>query len=289
MDARFSSYERLLVAGLRLLPPDLRGKSRFARSLLRSARDRTDVIVESRDGCKFMMPSLTEPIAFHCLIDGVYEPATFDVMRRFLPVGGVFLDVGANVGVYAVPASRIVGKAGCVVAIEASPRINPYLAQNISLNACDNMRQVARAATEHGATTVRFWPAPDDHFGMGALAPQFHATPVDVERDTIDNILASLKVASVDLVKIDIEGFEAMAFAGARDLLSRRRPTVIFEFADWAEARAGLPPGAAQRALRGLGYARYREECSTNEAGGAARSRRGQPFGNRPSLITRAP
>jgi FkbM family methyltransferase len=254
VDAKFSLYERLVLAGLRRLPADLRGKSRLARKLLGSKLDSRDVVVETSDGCRFLVPSLREPVAFHCLVDGAYEPETFAVMKRFLRAGGVFLDVGANVGVHAIPASKIVGEAGCAVAIEASPRINPYLARNIVLNACDNVRHVACAATSVGPGSVPFWIAPDDHFGMGAMAAQFHAKPVDVTADAIDNILASLGLESVDLIKVDIEGFESTAFEGARHLLNRCRPAIIFEFIDWAEARAGFSPGAAQGALSRFGY-----------------------------------
>lgn len=251
--------EKALVGALRMLPAGTRGKMRLARALLSGARDRRDVEITLIGGERFIMPSLREPVAFHCLVNGVYEPEVVSLLRRFLSPGGVFLDVGANVGVFSVLASGIVGPSGTVVAIEASPRINAYLERNLERNGCANVHRLAKAASESGPGVLRFWPAPDEHFGMGALAPQFGTTDIEVEADTIDHLLASLGIRHVDLVKMDIEGFEAAALTGARDLLTGDRPpTLVFEFADWAERRAGTSPGAAQRVLLELGYSLYR-------------------------------
>ena len=250
-----SNYELAMVRALRLLPAGMKGKSRLVHSLARFVKGRRDVIIETQQGDRLIVPSLDEPIAFSSLFDGVYEPEVHAILEEYLPVGGVFLDVGANVGVFTVPASRIVGAAGRVIGIEASPEINAYLSRNIALNGCANVSHVKRAATDNGPRKLSFWAAPADKFGMGSLAAQFQSEPVEIEADTIDHILATLDVSRVDLIKIDIEGFEAAAFEGARNLLTAAdRPAIIFEFLDWAEKRAGAEPGDAQKLLLDLGY-----------------------------------
>jgi len=196
-----------------------------------------------------------EPIAFYCLIDDVYEPELVAVLRQYLTEGSTFLDIGANVGVFTVFASRLVGGRGSVLAVEASPFINRFLARNIAVNGCSNVHHLAKAVSVFGPQTIDFWPAPNDKFGMGSLAPQFNAEPISVEADTIDHLLAADGAATINVIKIDIEGFEAAAFRGARELLSREpRPIVIFEFVDWAESRAGFACGDAQRVLLDWGY-----------------------------------
>ena len=248
-----------MIAALRMVPARTRGKARLARALLSGMRDRRDVVITLAGGQRLAVPSLREPVAWRCLVDGGYEPEIAALIHRFLPRGGVFLDIGANVGVFTIQASGIVGPAGTVVAVEASPHVNGYLARNIALNGCANVRHIAMAASDAGPRATPFWPAPDEHFGMGALAPQFDAEEVTVEADTIDHILGSLAIGHVDFVKIDAEGFEAAILAGARGLLTGDRPpSVVFEFADWAERRAGRSPGDAQRILLGLGYSLYR-------------------------------
>jgi hypothetical protein len=61
-------------------------------------------------------------------------------------------------------------------------------------------------------------------------------------------------------MKVDIEGYEAIAFKGCQQLLSRpNAPVIVFEFCDWAEARSpNLSVGEAQRVLAGFGYQIWR-------------------------------
>jgi len=242
----------------RACPPGVRGKGRLARGLLGRFLDRADVELRSRSGDVFLVPQLREPVAFELLIHGDYEPQTRRFILSHLPPGGTFVDVGANVGVFTVPAARQVGPTGRVLAVEASPRVFRYLEHNLRQNAVGNVAARACAAHDHDAESVAFWDAPADHFGMGSLAPQFHADPGGVPSRTLDGLLAEVGWDRVDLMKVDVEGFEAQVFRGGRELLTGPRPPVVlFEFCDWAEARAGKL-GAAQEVLREYGYRLYR-------------------------------
>ena len=53
--------------------------------------------------CTFVVPSLREPIGFHLLIDGVYEVEAVEFMLGQLRAGSVFVDIGANIGVFTAP------------------------------------------------------------------------------------------------------------------------------------------------------------------------------------------
>jgi FkbM family methyltransferase len=191
-----------------------------------------------------------EPVAFHLLVDGVYEPELAKFIQDRLKSGGIFVDVGANIGCFTIPAARKVGPSGHVIAIEASPKVFPYLEQNVKTNGLENVRLRHCAASNCDGTSIDFFDAPTDHFGMGALAPQFNADPVCVEARSLDRILADEGISHVDVLKVDVEGFEAEVFKGARRLLTSTAPPVIaFEFCDWAEKRASGMLGEAQRML----------------------------------------
>src|SRR5262249_39054873 len=103
---------------------------------------------------------------------------------------------------------------------------------------------------------IAFYEAPIAKFGMGALAPQFDASPTMVDVMTLDNLLSDQGIARVDALKVDVEGFEAAVFRGAeRVLTGPRPPIVVFEFCDWAERRArGTCVGDAQRLIRDYGF-----------------------------------
>jgi FkbM family methyltransferase len=207
-----------------------------------------------------LLPSLTEPIGFHLLTDGVYEPETLTFMLHYLPPGSTFVDVGANIGVFTLSAGRAVGEAGCVLAIEPSSRVFPYLLHNVNVNGLTNVFLYEGAVFTHDVSQLPFYEAPLEHFGMGALAPQFFVDPIFVTARSLDSLLAEKAIEHVDLLKIDVEGFEAAVFRGATRLLTGPAPPVIlFEFCDWAEER--VPQGRvgdAQRVLREYGYSIWR-------------------------------
>jgi len=259
---RAGADARGLVRLFRLLPPGTPGKTRLAHWLINPSSLACEAEVLDRFGLRFLLPSLAEPIAFHLLIDGVYEPdvLAFILMSlRACSADAVFVDVGASVGALTVPVARAIASAGQVVAIEASPRIIGYLTRNVEVNALSNVRCVHAAAADRQGE-VGFYEAPVDHFGMGSMGAQFHAHPSLVRSETLDDILAEVAVPRVDVLKIDVEGFEARVLAGARQLLlGAQPPLVLFEFIDWAEARLSEGKlGDAQRLLRGWGFKIWR-------------------------------
>src|SRR5205823_6673652 len=100
-----------------------------------------------------------------------------------------------------------------------------------------NVQLVCAAASASDGDTI-FYPAPVDHFGMGSRAPQFNAVPITIRSATLDSLVQKFNLTSIDLLKIDVEGFELDVLKGAARLLERRKPPlIVFEFCDWAEAR----------------------------------------------------
>lgn len=205
------------------------------------------------------MPDAGEPVAFHLIANGAYEPEVMEFIVKRMPLQGVFIDVGANVGAFALPIAKGIRPAGTVVAIEASPTVFPFLEMNCERNNALNVHCVHAAACAE-AGVVGFFPAPADHFGMGSRAEQFSAAEVQVPAVTLDGVVRELALPRVDVIKIDVEGFEADVIAGAGQLCAREpAPVIVFEFCGWAEARVpGGRVGDAQRRLFDLGFSIWR-------------------------------
>ena len=244
---------------MRALPVRLRGKSHLARFALSRWLDKKDVRIIDSFGLHYIVPSLREPIGFHLLIDGIYEAGLVRLVRSQLRSGGVFLDVGANIGTFTVPAATAVGPHGVVLAIEASPQMHHYLATNIELNQCANVIQEQCVASDHEGT-CEFYEAPLEKFGMGSVGPQFSVAPLTLRAATLDSLIERHHLDRVDVIKIDVEGYEAAVFRGAQVILHAPNPPLIaFEFCDWAEERIpGARIGDAQRALCQAGYQIWR-------------------------------
>lgn len=142
--------------------------------------------------------------------------AELEWIRRALRPGDVVADVGANNGFTGVLFARAVGATGRVVGFEPSPANLEAARQNIRLNGVANFELVA-AAVGAAPGSVAFDPG----FGNGAVTA---AGPIMVPVVTLD---AHFGAGRVDLIKLDIEGYEVEALRGARRLLERHPALAI--------------------------------------------------------------
>lgn len=232
-----------------------RGKQRLARLLLRGdMKTLKDISVTGSEGCRYVLPNIIENVGFDIYTDGSFEPETISFICSILPPGGVWLDVGANIGSVAIPVSKR-RPDNKVICIEASPRVFSYLEKNHFLNQLPNMRLLNNALSDVSGQVVRFY-SPEGKFGKGSMASVFTREAENVETISVDQLVADFKLSRVDFMKVDVEGFECLVFRGGRQLLSGPdAPVILFEFIDWAEQAAnGLQPGDAQRELLKYGY-----------------------------------
>ncbi|MFH1868858.1 MAG: FkbM family methyltransferase [Candidatus Omnitrophota bacterium] len=238
--------------------PNFKGKTRLANIMLGGERDISDVQVKAFDGSYYLIPSLGEFLGLSLFATGCYEKeeVTF-ILDRLRSKDGFFLDIGANIGLYSITAAKALAENSKIVAVEASPRIFTYLAHNAELNRSKGVRLLQCAVTDEDNSCICFTEPPATSFAMGSITDRFgKGDKVSVGTKTIDTIIEEERVGEVSAVKIDIEGYEAAAFKGAKKLLSgKNAPLILFEFLDWAENNAkDTTAGDAQRILRDAGY-----------------------------------
>jgi FkbM family methyltransferase len=140
-----------------------------------------------------------------------YNVEELDFLRKHVPViGGVFVDVGANVGTYAMVLARHVGPTGKVIAIEPYPVTHARLAFNNSASGYTQVRLVAAAA---GAADGELMIEPDgDNLGASHIVTgDVSSKAIKVPSLRLQRIIEDAGVARVDALKIDIEGFEDRA------------------------------------------------------------------------------
>jgi FkbM family methyltransferase len=229
--------------------------------LLSPFLSRMPAILKDRAGCTFVLPSYAEPIAQHIFTFGTYERDTQHIILSFLPERGTLVDVGANVGALSLPIAKARPRAS-IICVEADQEIHRVLQDNVRRNECLCIRTISCVVGAVDDQLIPFYRAPSDRFGMGSVGPQFGAVPIMLKQRSLDTLLAESNIFHVDVLKIDVEGAELGVLKGAQRLLSSERPpAIVFEFADWAEARIpGQWPGDAQRLLFQAGYRLFRLE-----------------------------
>jgi FkbM family methyltransferase len=161
------------------------------------------------------------------------ERNVLSTIQKYLPAGGVFVDAGANIGVYTVLAARLVGDKGKVIAVEMMPETADILRRHLAMNHLSNVVVVQQALADASGKHV-IARVPGGQHGQATIAPGVveGGAEVRVETSTIADILA--EVEDVSLMKMDLEGAEELALVGAEDALKRVR-AVIFE--DWGNER----------------------------------------------------
>lgn len=191
------------------------------------------------------------------LIDGYYEPSMIQTLNQCLRPGGTFIDAGANEGYFSVVASRLVGDAGRVIAIEPQDRLQKVIQQNLLLNGCSNV-SVIRAALGESCGEVTLNLAADMNTGASSMFSTAKY-PLQKERVPCCSLARLMEDCSVDkcsLLKIDVEGAEHLILMSASDLLaSGKIETIAVEFHDAILARLGVTRHEVDSFLHGLGYA----------------------------------
>jgi FkbM family methyltransferase len=150
----------------------------------------------------------TDLIQSRVLHFGVWEPEVTEIISRLLSEGDVFVDVGANIGYDSLLGASIVGNAGVVVAIEASPKIFSLLEENISLNAASPIRAVNVAASD-APGVLTLYDGVYGNIGMATtVAARGQGGGVDIAALPLHDILSDDERTRVSLIKIDVEGAE---------------------------------------------------------------------------------
>ena len=193
-----------------------------------------------------------------------YEPEMVQTVTRLLREGGVFVDVGANEGFFSVLASSIVGDRGRVWAIEPQSRLQPVIFRNMLENHVRNMT-VSQLAISDNVGMATLFLLPDMNIGGSGLfkAPRYSVATETIPQTTLSRFLGSLKIDSVDLLKMDIEGFEYEAILGSREVFENGMIRhIALETHPALLERRGKPERDILQFLERAGYQRN-ESCPT--------------------------
>lgn len=211
--------------------------SRAARQIERKVR-KNAVTIRLPNGKLFSLArnsgiGLASSLFWHGL-DG-FEPETCKTLQFFFERASTFVDVGANCGYYTV-LSALWNPILNVIAFEPVPSIFECLKNNVQLNQlvdrviCENL-----ALSSHSGTASLFLPQGEglDTETTGTLAAESWQAKIGSPRIAVRTIrfdeYAAQHSNRIELIKIDVEDFEADVLEGMRETIARDRPFIVCE------------------------------------------------------------
>lgn len=172
-------------------------------------------------------------------LKGEFDPAAIQPALDALPSGGVFLDVGANIGFYSVLAARKAGQDGRVYAFEMDARPLRCLRKTIRAERLDTIRIIETAVTDRNGVTFFEESAEPALNRIGGATERARRT----RSICLDGWAEEVGLRRLDVIKIDVEGAEQLVLEGARRIIARFMPVIVCEVGDLSREFGHSPEG----------------------------------------------
>jgi FkbM family methyltransferase len=160
---------------------------------------------------------------------GVHEDYSTLFLKNLLQPCMTCLDVGANIGYYALLEALLVGQSGQVYAIEPMPKNVALLKQNVALNKFENIKVYPCACGNYDGSLDLFLSKKTNLCGVIKHADSLDDT-ISCRAVTVDSFLREQGLCSgdIDLLRMDLEGYEFKALFGAKNLLKDSKRLILF-------------------------------------------------------------
>jgi FkbM family methyltransferase len=193
-------------------------------------------------------------IAFQLFWRGIdyYEPLTRIVIERLSAAREWFIDVGANIGFFALVAARLNARIK-VIAFEPNPKMFAFLSEHKRLNRLANLTAEPLALSNRDGEASLFLNTSDM---SASLVPDFQPdfnpalSSVPVGISTLDSYVRRNNIQGPLLLKVDVEGHDREFLEGAESTIARFKPDIIIEVLKEFDA-------AILKRLRSHGYRAY--------------------------------
>jgi len=221
----------------------------FMKWLLRVQRLETEV-----QGIKLWVDPASN-FGKRVLREGNYEADLTSAFGELLQPGQTFVDVGANEGWFSMLAAKLVGAFGRVLACEPQERLWPAILKNVAANGFANVQLLPFAiGREVGRGEINLYPSVNtgsSHIS-GTRRRWEKTQPIEVL--PLSTVLSSVAGGGVDLMKIDVEGFELQVLQGAGEHLGSTIRRIVVEIHPGPLQALGASESDVVRLLESKGY-----------------------------------
>ena len=210
-----------IARGIASLVP--RGRSVIIRGAAKAFRCRAPFVAKINNLA--LEIDLDERVSRTIYAFRAFEPVTMGLFEDLLAPGYTVLDVGANFGLFSLIAAQKIGPSGRVYAFEPDWRNGERLQRNVVRNGFANIEHLPLALSDHeGQITMYLSSRDEDNLGSSSIVEAGgDREAISIEATTLDCFLTSSAITTIDVVKMDIEGAEVQALAGAAQAFAEKR------------------------------------------------------------------
>jgi FkbM family methyltransferase len=189
----------------------------------------SSIRIVERDGINYKLD--ISDLVDHYLYFGYYEKGT-DKLYDLVKSGMTVLDIGANIGGTALGFSKIVGSEGAVIAFEPDQINYQKASHNILLNDASTIK-LMNIGLGNENKTYKLYAVNDENRGMNRILEHSSTHPfTEINVRKLDEVITETGIKRVDLIKIDVEGFEMNVLQGAISVLKTYKPVLFIELDD---------------------------------------------------------
>lgn len=173
------------------------------------------------------------------LMDQTFEKLELNIFTKLVSQNvsnTLFVDIGANIGIYSILASKILDDSSKVFAFEPDPVNIRRLNMNIERNSLQNITVVPKAVAHDGKVKFTF----SKYGAVSQISDLTSDTSVLIDSIKLDSYFKDQKLDEKFLIfKIDVEGFEPTVIRGSLQMIQMYKPTLFIEL-DFSEKRLQL-------------------------------------------------
>jgi FkbM family methyltransferase len=192
-------------------------------------------------GVKLTLPTKDTAIV-PSILGGYFESLELDLFAKAAEGSATVLDVGANIGLFSCVAGKALRVGGVVYAFEPIADNIEYFRQNLANNQLTNVELIESAVGEEVGELDIFISTESMANHSASSNHSRGSESISVPMTSVDAFVTSRGIGHVDVIKIDVEGYDGFVLKGAVETIKNHRPTVFIEYDPAGLKECGFEP-----------------------------------------------
>lgn len=175
---------------------------------------------------KFHGNTIKLPFRLRNYFNDNYESETIKFINDFVFDNSAIIVIGSHIGFYTILFGVLTKDSSIIYSFEPLESNFHYLKKSININDLNNVKPINKAISNANQKQI-FYSKSAIGYNAGSLVKNPLNEKIEMQTESIDNFTKANKIKNIQLVKIDVEGFEMQVLRGGQDVFKRLKPTLI--------------------------------------------------------------